>query len=195
MTRKLSDLSFAKPAMHLRVTAALLFVAIGVLGGCAERRVQARNWSNTGLVRPNPPVVRTEAEAGTDDIAPDLAIALPENGTKLFSGRPVPPRPRVEPPRPSGGTTAPKSPTLVPELSAVEAATAQQQFSESVSIAEKNLGIAKSKNLSTLQANTMAKINAFLTEAREASAEGDWGRARNLAKKAQILSEDLAASL
>jgi hypothetical protein len=190
----LSDLSFGKLAMHRGVIAALLVSAIGALGGCAERRVQARNWTDTGEVRPNPPV-RIEAQAGTDDIAPDLAIALPENGAKLFSGRPVPPRPRVEPPRPSGGTTAPKSQTLVPELSPVEAATAQQQFSESVSIAEKNLGIAKTKNLSATQTDAVAKINAFLTEAREASAEGDWGRARNLAKKARILSEDLAASL
>jgi hypothetical protein len=196
VTRKLSNFSFGKLGVHRRVTAALLVGAIGVLGGCAERRVQARNWTNTGEVRPNPPVVRTGAQAGSDDIAPDLAIALPENGTKLFGGRPVPPpRPRVEPPRPSGGTAASKSPTLVPELSPAEAATAQQQFSESVSIAEKNLGIAKTKNLSTIQADTAAKINAFLTEAREASTEGDWGRARNLAKKAQILSEDLAASL
>ena len=182
--------------MHRRVTAALLVSVIGVLGGCAERRVQARNWTNTGEVRPNPPLVRTAAQTGSDDIEPDLTIGLPENGTKFFAGRPVPPpRPRVEPPRPSGGPTAPKSSTLVPELSPAEAATAQQQFSESVSIAEKNLGIAKTKNLSTIQADTVAKINAFLTEAREASTEGDWGRARNLAKKAQILSEDLAASL
>lgn len=191
----MSDLLGGKLAIRRGVTAALLVSAIGVLGGCAERIVQARNWTNTGQVRPNPPVVRTEAQAGTDDIAPDLAIELPENGTKLFSGRPAPPRPRIETPRPPSGTTVPKSPTLVPELSPVEAATAQQQYSESVSIAEKNLGIAKTKNLSTMQADTVAKINAFLTEAREASAEGDWGRARNLAKKAQILSEDLAASL
>jgi hypothetical protein len=195
VTRKLSDLSFGKLAIHRGATAALLVSAIGVLGGCAERIVQARNWTNTGQVRPNPPVARTEEQAGTDDIAPDLEIALPENGTRLFSRRPVPPRPRVEPPRPSGGTTATKSSTLVPELSPQEAATAQQQFSESVSIAEKILGIAKTKNLSTLQADTVAKINAFLTEAREAGAEGDWGRARNLAKKAQILSEDLGESL
>jgi len=73
-------------------------------------------------------------------------------------------------------------------------AAAQQQFSESAAIAEKNLAIAKNKNLSRQQADTVSKVNAFLTEAREASTEGDWGRARNLAKKAQILSEDLAAS-
>lgn len=73
-------------------------------------------------------------------------------------------------------------------------AAAQQQFSESVAISERNLAIAKSKNLSRQQTDAVSKVNAFLTEAREASTEGDWGRARNLAKKAQILSEDLAAS-
>jgi hypothetical protein len=167
---------------------------MAIMGGCAERRVHAANWSNIGQVRPNPPVVRMEANGGTDDIAPDLAFAVPENGTKLFSVRPTPARPRVESQRPSSGTVTSKSSMLVPELSPQEAAAAQQQFSESVAIAEKNLGVAKGKNLSAPQADIVAKINAFLTEAREAGAEGDWGRARNLAKKAQILSEDLAAS-
>jgi hypothetical protein len=83
----------------------------------------------------------------------------------------------------------------VPELSAQETAAAQQQFSESVANAERNLAIAKNKNLSVPQTDAVSKVNAFLIEAREASAEGDWGRARNLAKKAQILSEDLVASL
>ena len=186
--------SFGELARRYAAKAALIAGAAGVLSGCAERKVHARSWTNIGQVRPNPPIARDDLNAGTSDIEPDLEIALPENGMKLIIARPAPVRPRVESPRPSGGTSAPKAPTLVPELSPQETSAAQQQFSESVSIAEKNLTIAKSKNLSTVQANTVVKINAFLAEAREAGSEGDWGRARNLAKKAQILSEDLASS-
>jgi hypothetical protein len=194
VTETLVELSLGKSARQRGAIVVLLLTSIVIMSGCAERRVHAANWSNIGQVRPNPPVVRAEANADIADIAADLAIAPPENGTKLFSVRPMPARPRVESPRAASGTAAPKSSTLVPELSPQEAAAAQEQFSESVAIAEKNLGVAKGKNLSTPQADVVAKINAFLTEAREAGAEGDWGRARNLAKKAQILSEDLAAA-
>jgi hypothetical protein len=175
-------------------SALLLYGAIAVLSGCSERKVHAYSWAAVSQVRPNPPVVRTETNVALPDIAPDLTIAPPENSVKLLGSRPVPARPRVESPRPAGPSNASKTQTLVPELSPQETAAAQQQFSESVAIAKKHLAIAKNKNLSVLQADTVAKVNAFLKEADEASAEGDWGRARNLAKKAQILSEDLGAS-
>jgi hypothetical protein len=38
-------------------------------------------------------------------------------------------------------------------------------------------------------------VRSFLAEAREAAHVGDWTRASNAAKKAQVLSEELAASL
>jgi hypothetical protein len=38
-------------------------------------------------------------------------------------------------------------------------------------------------------------VNSFLQESRGAAKDGDWTRAKNLAKKAQVLSEELADSL
>jgi len=57
------------------------------------------------------------------------------------------------------------------------------------------LTAARGRKLSPTQSDIVSKINSFVAEAREASGAGDWARARNLAKKAQILSEDLVASL
>jgi hypothetical protein len=38
-------------------------------------------------------------------------------------------------------------------------------------------------------------VRSFISDAREAGRAGDWARARDLAKKAQVLSEELADSL
>jgi hypothetical protein len=128
------------------------------------------------------------------DIAPDLVVAPPAINTRIFGTRAVPVRPRVDLPRSTENSITPKSQMLVPEISPQEAAAAQQQFSESMETVKKNLALAKNKRLSAQQADTVSKVNSFVAEALEASSEGDWGRARNLAKKAQILSEDLAGS-
>ena len=59
----------------------------------------------------------------------------------------------------------------------------------------KNLNSAKGRSLNPTQADLNSKVAAFLQESKQAVREGDWTRARNLAKKAQVLSEELAASL
>lgn len=194
MAKTLVNLAMGRIAKRRAASAVLLCSALAALSGCAERKVRAHQWATIAQIRPNPPAARATATANPPDIAPDFSVAPPENNTKLWGIRAVPARPRVESPRPTGTVNNSKTQTLVPELSPQEMAAAQQQFSESVAISERNLAIAKSKNLSRQQTDAVSKVNAFLTEAREASTEGDWGRARNLAKKAQILSEDLAAS-
>jgi len=41
----------------------------------------------------------------------------------------------------------------------------------------------------------ISKITGFIKDAREAANIADWNRARSMAKKAQVLSEELAGSL
>jgi len=55
--------------------------------------------------------------------------------------------------------------------------------------------VARGKKLNATQLDMASKINGFLKDAREAAQSGDWGRARNLAKKAEVLSNDLVSSL
>lgn len=176
----------------------LICGAAAMLAGCAERKAHAIPWATAVLVRPNPPVPQNINADGAEDIAPDFRIEVPSAYRKIFAMRPVP-----APGRPPGGQnstpaengTESNSPLLVPELSPHETAVAKVQTSQSVAVAERNLAAARKKNLTPMQLDAVSKINGFLTEAREASHEGDWARARNLAKKAQILSEDLVAAL
>ncbi|HEY6385967.1 MAG TPA: hypothetical protein VIX91_09820 [Candidatus Acidoferrum sp.] len=61
--------------------------------------------------------------------------------------------------------------------------------------AERNLAAASGKSLSATQSDLASKVRSFISDARESGREGDWARARDLAKKAQVLSEELIGSL
>jgi hypothetical protein len=174
--------------------AALGFAALAaVMTGCAERKVRAFPWATAAIVRPNPPVLRTDDAAA--DPAPDLRIDAPVNNGKLFAIRPVPARPHTNSSSPTDPVDAAKTTTLVPELSPQETALAKQQVADSFAVVERNLATTRGRKLTPAQSDIVSKITGFVGEAREASGQGDWARARNLAKKAQILSEDLATSL
>ena len=67
-------------------------------------------------------------------------------------------------------------------------------MNDCVATAQKNLAIAKSHKLTAAQTDLASKVSSFLDETKQAARENDWTRARNLAKKAQVLSEDLASS-
>jgi len=116
----------------------------------------------------------------------------------LIGLRPVPPRSRGNAPsNATAGSDAEKSdaPTIAPQLTPQESAVAQQQTNESLNIAERNLGAVRGKTLSAAQTDLVSKIRGFINDARAAAQITDWSRARSLAKKAQVLSEELASSL
>jgi len=112
---------------------------------------------------------------------------------------------RTGPPRPRGSTPSPvtpgndaeksEAPTIAPQLTSQESAVAEQQTNQSLRIAENNLQSARGKNLNATQTDLVSKIKGFIKDAREAAKITDWSRARSLAKKAQVLSEELADSL
>jgi hypothetical protein len=170
--------------------------ALFLLSGCAERKARAFPWASAVLVRPLTPIARSsDPVVAASDIDPDFRVEVPNGAPRIFSGRPVPPRPRGAVSANAEPSTPAKSADLVPELSPQESAAAKEQTAASIGIAERNVAAARGKNLSPTQVDTLSKISGFLAESREASNEGDWARARNLARKAQILSQDLIASL
>ena len=173
---------------------ALCCAAVFTLSGCAERKVHAFPWATAIVVRPNLPVAQGDVSAA-NDLAPDFRTEPPSNNGRIFGARTVPARPRVHSPVQTEADDAASTTGLVPELSPQDTAAAKQQVADSVAIAERNLVTARGRKLLPAQSDIVSKIRGFMTEAREASREGDWARARNLAKKAQILSEDLASSL
>lgn len=68
-------------------------------------------------------------------------------------------------------------------------------MNESVAVAQKNLDATRGRTLNANQSDLASKVASFLQESKDAARDGDWTRARNLAKKAQVLSEELHALL
>src|SRR6202166_3812524 len=176
-----------------------LFIALAataLLQGCAERKPLAHPWA-TATVRPRlPQPVPGYHPPAFDDIAPDLTWDFPPPPSRLVVAR-QPARPRVaaQPAPESSGGAGGDAPLLAPQLSEQEIAAAQQQMNESIAITQKNLSSAKRHKLNPTQSDLASKVNSFLQESRDAAKDGDWTRAKNLAKKAQVLSEELADSL
>ncbi len=171
---------------------ALFLCAVIALSGCAERKARAFPWHSASIVRPRPPERAVVARA--EEETPDLRPLIPPP-SHLITLRNAPPRPRSAS---SGADADPngrvEAPLIVPQLSAEESATVQQQTAKNLSIAEKNLERARGRALSAPQSDLADKVRSFSGQAREAARAGDWVRARNLAQKAQLLSEELIGS-
>jgi hypothetical protein len=183
-----------------RAWLAALCVSVVVAGGCAGRgvkgKVKSYPWSANAKARPIVPHVVNASyeEAGGGGPAMDLEVAPPPS--PLVGANSAPARPRV-PVVPAGASAAAKfePPTIVPQLTTQEAEAAEQQTNASLSIAERNVGATRGRTLNPQQSDLVSKVRSFVSEAREAAHNGDWMRASNAAKKAQVLSEELARSL
>jgi hypothetical protein len=125
-----------------------------------------------------------------------MELDVPPPPSPLAEIQSIPQRPRVAtvataPSAPS----RPEPPQIAPQLTAEEAAAAQQQTNLSLSIAERNIAASQGRMLNAAQSDLASKVRSFVTEARDAAHVGDWTRASSAAKKAQVLSEELARSL
>jgi hypothetical protein len=122
-------------------------------------------------------------------------VDVPPPPSPLTTVQTMPQRPRI-PAAPAAQTVAsrPEPPQIAPQLTAAETAAAQQQTSSGLEIAERNIAAARGRVLNATQSDLASKVRSFVSEAREAAHVGDWTRASNAAKKAQVLSEELAGS-
>ncbi len=162
------------------------------------RKRPAIPWTTAIQVKPAPQPRLVMVKDIPEDQVPDLRLELPPFPLRLIAARSAPPRPRVAtPPSAGGGNDSEKleAPLIAPQLTAKEAAAAQQQTNESLNIAEKNLESARGKRLNAAELDLVSKIKEFMKDAREAAQTADWARARSLSKKAQVLSEELVDSL
>jgi hypothetical protein len=185
-----------------RVWLAGLCFAAAVTSGCAEHRVKAKvktfPW-NSAAAAARPVALKTVALTTADetaDINSELALDVAPPPSPLVTVNGAPPRPRV-PVAPPGTNNATKFEPMqiVPQLTPQETEAAQQQTNLSLSIAERNISAARGKALNPTQLDLASKVRSFVTEAREAAHIGDWTRASSAAKKAEVLSDELARSL
>lgn len=193
---------FRSRASHApaRAWLAVLCVSVVVAGGCAQRGVKARvksyPWTANAKAHPIVPQLLNTSYEEAGGAAPEMDLDVAPPPSPLVGANAAPARPRV-PVIPSGGSSGTKfePPTIVPQLTAQEAEAAQQQTNVSLSIAERNVGAAQGRTLNPQQTDLVSKVRSFVSEAREAAHNGDWMRASNAAKKAQVLSEELARSM
>ncbi len=132
------------------------------------------------------------------DSIPELYLMIsPPPSPIVAAAQPSPVRSRINTTASTGSTSVgkPEVPLIAPQLTTEEAAAAKQQTNQSLDIAEKNLVNVRGKNLSPAQTDLASKVRNFVSDARDAARANDWVRARDLAKKAQVLSEELAKSL
>jgi hypothetical protein len=136
---------------------------------------------------------------GSDTIPPAIPVttAAPPPVT-IPSAKPTPPprRPVAEQPAAEPAEQPrPQAPQLTPQISPSDQESYRRKTDEDVSVAEKNLQQTAGKQLNAAQQDLVGKIRSFLDQSREASKDGDWARAQNLAQKARLLSVELANSL
>lgn len=107
-------------------------------------------------------------------------------------------------PRKPGGESAetasqpsahPAAPQISPQISPGDQAAYERKTNDDVSVTQKNLDQARGKQLSAAQRDLIEKIRSFVSQSRDASKDGDWARAQNLAQKARLLSAELINSL
>jgi hypothetical protein len=186
-------------AMVVSFLCAALFATL-LMSGCSVKKRPAGYWRTAGVVHPAmPATVAPHPKPLPDESAdpiPELQLEIPPP-PPLLAVHAVPARPHVPPATnpDNGGQNKPEIPAMVPQLSAEQSSAEQQQMAASLAIAEKNLGRARGRHLNANQTDLAGKIKGFMADARAAGREGDWTRARSLATKAQVLSEELAASL
>jgi hypothetical protein len=166
-----------------------------LLSGCSVlHRRSGIPWATAVQVRPTLPVSAVGATDGNLE-APELNLGMPPLAAILVPVRSAPPRPRVStsplPPEATDPERA-EAPTIVQQLSPEETTAAQQEMNQSLNAAERKLASARGRTLNPAQTDLVSKIRGFLKDAREAAKAGDWARARSLARKAQVLSEELS---
>ena len=165
-----------------------------VCGGCLVKKRPAAHFENLVLAHPVIPPLTTENELGE---APDLGLEPAAMPVRLGAPRNPPTKPKVAASPTTEPATAgkPSEPSIVPELSTGELEAAKADTQASLDAAQRNLAATRGKALNAAQADLASKIHGFMEAAREAMRNSDWQRATNMAKKAEVLSRELAEGL
>jgi hypothetical protein len=194
-TRDSRKLSLMSP----KFACAMLCAVAAIVSGCAANqkpRARAFPWASANNVRPLAPE-KSSSDVSNEELFADLGVEVPAPPSPIAGMPSGPQRPRVAVVSTgnNNATHVPEAPMIAPQLSPEQTAEAQQQLSVSVGIAEKNIANSQGRSLNAMQSDLASKVRSFLAEAREAARNSDWTRASSAAKKAEVLSQELAGSL
>jgi hypothetical protein len=182
---------------RIRAVVAACFCVGVLLSGCAEHKRPGFVWQTASVVHPRLPAPPKEADVAEREAPPELRIAAPTPTLNFPLGAIArPARPRVATQQPAAVEPGKaQTPSVTPQLSTQESTAQQQEASASLTAAENSLAATQGKSLNAAQADMASKITGFMADARAAAATGDWTSARTLARKAQLLAEELVQSL
>jgi hypothetical protein len=91
----------------------------------------------------------------------------------------------------NGGTADPAV-QLAPGMSEEQASSQRQSTSDLLAATDANLKQISSRQLNSMQQDSVGQIKKYMEQAKAAEKAGDVQRAHNLASKAVLLSDDLA---
>lgn len=198
------------PSHAIAARAGIILLACGLslaMTGCARKQVHAASPapapapSSAATARPMTTAPDTTASPPVETVAPPPtlpAVSTPPPVTVPATRPPAPRRPAGEQPAAEAGTEAPAhppAPQISPQLSPGDQASYERETGDDISVAERNLQQASGRQLSAAQQDLVEKIRSFLSQSRDASKDGEWARAQNLAQKARLLSVELLNSL
>lgn len=174
---------------------ALLVMCICELwcAGCFTHKPAANRHVPIAFAHPVIPAALAAVPLGNP---PELAVEIPP-APRLATPRSSPAKPRIVQVAPVGPAVAekPAEPIIVPEMSSTQLNAAKAETQHSLEIAEWNLAQTKGKQLNSAQQDVVSKIRGFMEASKDAMNDSDWERAKNLAKKAEVLSHELVTNL
>jgi outer membrane biosynthesis protein TonB len=204
--------------MPLRLKTVLLFLASAmvVISGCSQKKpvlVVPRERPIAAVPTPTPTPQAQESASPTPQPTPEATPSVPEQAQatpakkKHHIGKPSPsvkanpdvvaqanPKKSEVPPE-SKNAEAKATPGLIaPAISAVDAVRDQTAAEQLLRNTETNLNNIGKRQLSSEEDAVVEKIRNFITQSRQALKDNDPARARNLALKANLLSNDLTKS-
>lgn len=177
-----------------RVSLVLLCAAVLWASGCFVKKTPAKPAAmGFQVVRPVVPESTTHGSLDPPSVLGTEALIIPP---PLALGRSAPARPHVaaQPAPERAAAEKPEEPILAPELTSQELTEAKAETQRNLQTVGKNLTATSGRSLNPTQQDLVSKVRGFTDSAREAMRGGDWERARNLSKKAVVLSEQLVAS-
>jgi hypothetical protein len=207
--------------MPLRLKTVLLFLASAmvVISGCSQKKpvlVVPRERPIAGVPTPTPtPAVQESSASPTPQPTPEATPSVPEQAQATPAKkkhRIAKPSPSVKAnpdvvaqanPNPKKSEVPPESKTaeakatpglIAPAISAVDAVRDQTAAEQLLRNTETNLSNIGKRQLSSEEDAVVEKIRNFITQSRQALKDNDPARARNLALKANLLSNDLTKS-
>jgi hypothetical protein len=162
-------------------------------GGCFTKKPPRVHM--TGIVLAHPLTPNGMASESPGD-APDFEVQTVEMPPRLAAPRGGPARPRVAaaPPVEPPQVEKAAEPIILPDLTADRLNAAKAETQQSLDAAESKLGQTQGKQLNATQEDVASKVRGFMESAREAMKNGDWERAKNQAKKAEVLAMQLTGN-